>query len=372
MTLALLDETDLDWVAEAIDVVAAAAGKPWRVALERLDDTQRAEQLRAPIRFAAIVGALQRVLGGRGRNAQAARAARSLVLGKPVLTEAEREARIGAAGELEVTMRREDRGHAVVGLAARAPDRAAAGPTIGIRGRGQRKRLPPATRDDARPDRDDSRVGRCRRADHAAAARGLLTTFSRGANDEVVLDIVGPLALFHRTGVYGRALASLVPLLAGCDRFELEVARARDQVYTVAVSSPVLLPPVPVRMALPALDLARLCNELGRVARDAVVTPRPPPLAAGTSLVCPDLLLEHGARTTYVEIIGFWTSEYLEKKRLLYRAAGVDVLFCVDDARGCTKDELQSDVPFVRFSRRATHTAREIAAWFGDESRYRS
>src|SRR5690606_25863469 len=63
----------------------------------------------------------------------------------------------------------------------------------------------------------------------AAAARGLLTTLSiHGVRDVdlpgvsgpvTVLDIVGPLALFHHTAVYGRALADLVPLLADCERF---------------------------------------------------------------------------------------------------------------------------------------------------------
>jgi len=36
-----------------------------------------------------------------------------------------------------------------------------------------------------------------------------------------VLDISGPLALFHHTEVYGRGLVSLVPRLAWCDEFEL-------------------------------------------------------------------------------------------------------------------------------------------------------
>ena len=104
MSLSLLDESDLDWVGEVVDVVATAAGQPWRVALERLDDTRRAEQPRAPVRFSAVVNAIQRVLGGRARNGPAARAARGLVLGRPAMTAAEREARIAfAAQELAVT-----------------------------------------------------------------------------------------------------------------------------------------------------------------------------------------------------------------------------------------------------------------------------
>ena len=94
--LHLLDETDLDWVASALDTVAASAGQPWRIALERLDDTQRSVQPMAPRRFSAVVRAIQRILGGRARNAKLARATRSYTLGRPAFTPAEREARIAA------------------------------------------------------------------------------------------------------------------------------------------------------------------------------------------------------------------------------------------------------------------------------------
>jgi hypothetical protein len=57
-----------------------------------------------------------------------------------------------------------------------------------------------------------------------AKLRGLLCVAST-APPEVAfgatLEISGPLALFHRTRVYGNALASLVPRVSWCDRFEL-------------------------------------------------------------------------------------------------------------------------------------------------------
>jgi predicted nuclease of restriction endonuclease-like RecB superfamily len=44
------------------------------------------------------------------------------------------------------------------------------------------------------------------------------------AGEGVVLDISGPFALFRHTEVYGRALASLVPRAAWCNRFEIAAA----------------------------------------------------------------------------------------------------------------------------------------------------
>lgn len=362
-TLSLLDETDLDWVGEVVDVVSAAAGQPWRIALDRLADTGRAEQPRAPVRFAAAVSAIQRVLGGRARNAPKARAARSLVLGVPVLTTIERDARIAfAAAELEVTCAAVETmlwsdlpRERPVELPRGRPSEFEVAATANVHLL-QRAMM--------RAQAVTLRVwGDAGQLIHTAAARGLLTTLARGSSGETIMHIVGPIALFHRTGVYGRALAGLIPLLADCERFELELlSRGGDELYVVDVASPVLLPPVPARMAMPDMQLLRLTKELARVAKNIVVTPQPAPLTSGTSIVCPDLVLEHGGRKMYVEMIGFWTIEFLRTKLQLYRDAGSgDVVFCVDEARGCTKDELPADLPIVPFTKHMTATARQLA-----------
>lgn len=373
MTIRLLDENDLPWVSEALDVVAAAAGKPWRVALERLDDTRRIEQPHAPVRFAAVVGAMQRILGGRARNAPLARSARALALGAPALNAAEREARIAyAAQELEVTcaavesllwsdLPRERPVELPRGRPSEFEVAAVANLTLLQRAVRRAQSLTLRVWGDAGP------------LVRAAARRGLLTTLSVRADAGrdariTVLDIVGPLALFHRTAVYGRALADLVPLLADCERFELELtARGREHFYTIEIASPVLLPAVPARLAVPGFDLQRLMKALEREVRSVpsadpaiAIRPHVAAIRSGSSLVCPDLLIERGERRVYVEIVGFWTTEFLERKLALYRAAAVEIVLCVDDSRGCSEDDLPDDMPVLRHAKRVTALAPQL------------
>lgn len=368
-TLSLLDETDLPWLTEILDVVADAAGQPWRVALERLDDTCRAEQPRAPVRFAAAVAAVQRILGGRARNAARARAARSLSLGRPALSPAEREARIAyVASELDVSCAAVEKllwsdlpRERPVELPRGRPSEfeVAAYANVQLLQRAMRRAHSVTLRiaGDAGP------------LLRGAALRGLLTTVSSPTTETtggMVIAIVGPLALFHRTAVYGNALADLVPLLADCERFELEVtARSKDQSYTIEVRSPVLLPSVPARLAHPRLDLRQLLEELKRRARDTsqdlIATPCSTTFRAGDAIVCPDLILDHDGQQTYVELVGFWTSEFLERKAALYREAGIgEALLCIDDARACTKDELPDTLPVVHYTRRSAMLAAEL------------
>ena len=63
-------------------------------------------------------------------------------------------------------------------------------------------------------------------------------------------------------------------------------------------------------------------------------------LVVDGAYVCPDLTIDE----TYVEIVGFWTSEYLARKRATYESAGLRVVLCVDDARGCAGENPPDNV----------------------------
>ena len=69
-----------------------------------------------------------------------------------------------------------------------------------------------------------ARVAPRRAANDDSAARPGMVPASDDTIQGAVIDVSGPLTLFHHTGVYGRALASLVPRLGWCNEFEL-VAR---------------------------------------------------------------------------------------------------------------------------------------------------
>ena len=390
----LIDEEDLEWIADVVDIVERASGQPWRVALERLDDTRRVVQPSAPRRFGAVVGALQRVVGGPARNRRLAQAARALALGRPTLTAAEREARIAAAADtlavpnaaierllwadlprerpIELPMGRpselEIAALANIQILQRAICRAHAitlrvwgdaGPVIRAAAtRGllstvssydaatlQAADAATASNDNATSSNDDATV-----SNHNA------TTVAGWSNDcastVTVLDIIGPLALCHRTSVYGRALAGLVPLLAGCARFELDLyASTATHPYHVHCASPVLLPGVPARMSATSPAIGRLAREIDRARPELRVATAPRPIASGATLVCPDMAISGSGHTRYVELVGFWTTEFLERKLARYRDAGLDVRLCIDDARGCADDDPPRNRHVVRYTR---------------------
>jgi predicted nuclease of restriction endonuclease-like RecB superfamily len=187
---------------------------------------------------------------------------------------------------------------------------------------------------------------------------GLLCVVHAGASEEqVVLEVSGPYALFRHTRLYGRALVSLVPRLARCDSYQLEadcvIAGGRE------VGRLLLRSNDPIRPAreLPRFDSAveeRFAREFARLAREWDVVRDPQPLPIGRTLFFPDFQLRR--RSTgecfWLEIVGYWTPQYLAKKLAQLEQAKLQrLILCIDDSRQCADEELQPLGFVIRYKR---------------------
>lgn len=190
-----------------------------------------------------------------------------------------------------------------------------------------------------------------------AKLRGLLCTIAEPADGgRPVLEISGPFSLFQHTLLYGRALAELLPHLAWCARFELRAACAlRGRLATVSFESgdPIFpsAPPIPFDSRLEE----RFARDIARLAPEWDLIREPEPLRAGGTLIFPDFLLRnrlHPARRVLIEIVGFWTPQYLAAKLEKLRQAAAVCLLCVDEDRACALSDLPAHLPVLRFRRR--------------------
>jgi predicted nuclease of restriction endonuclease-like RecB superfamily len=341
----LYDADDLPWIGKLVDIVERSAGEPWRVLVERVEQ--------APLRVhashrAVMLGALRRVLGGAGPRARIARQVRALVLGAPALGPAEREARVAAAAATLGTTPEDVESLLWLDLAMERP-------VVLPSGRPSEVELAAFA--------NLERIGRCVRRSHDLQLRvwdrandlvrtalryGLIAQIRRDG-DATLLDVIGPLALFHSTMVYGRALAALVPLLADHPRFELDIrCQLGGEVAHLKVTPPVMLPPVMASLRRAPSIAERLARDLVELGH--VVEREPPPIASGEHLLFPDLVLPREGTRWFIEVVGFSTKEYLTTKLERYRRAGIaSVVLCVDlaSAPGC---DLEAQV--CNFTRR--------------------
>jgi predicted nuclease of restriction endonuclease-like RecB superfamily len=190
-----------------------------------------------------------------------------------------------------------------------------------------------------------------------ARLRGLLVTVSGSYPGATRLSISGPFALFRHTLLYGSALAELVPLLARAKRFSLSAwCRVQgERVRFLVESGDPLLPSESGRAFDSRLE-ERFARDLTRLAPDWQLVREPEAVPALGTLVFPDFLLYHRldpTRRFLVEIVGFWTKEYLSRKLETLRAARIpNLILVIDETRRCSEADLPQDARVVRFHKR--------------------
>jgi uncharacterized protein len=191
-----------------------------------------------------------------------------------------------------------------------------------------------------------------------ARLRGLIVTVASG-NDSgrTRLSISGPFALFRHTLVYGRALGELVPVLARAPRFSLS-ARCLvhgEKVLFVVESGDPLFPSENPR-AFDSRVEERFARDMARLAPDWQVLREPAAVPALGTLIFPDFLLCHRLdprRRFLVEIVGFWTPEYVSRKLETLRAARIEnLILVIDEARQCSEADIPSHALVVRYRKK--------------------
>jgi predicted nuclease of restriction endonuclease-like RecB superfamily len=195
-----------------------------------------------------------------------------------------------------------------------------------------------------------------------ARLRGLLCTIVQGEDSTATrLSISGPFALFRHTLLYGRSLAELVPLLARAPRFSLSAhcLVQGERLRFVVQSGDPLFPAERLR-AFDSRVEERFARDLARLAPDWDVLREPTAVPALGTLIFPDFLLRHRLdprRRFLVEILGFWTPQYVSRKLETLRAARIEnLILLIDEARRCSEADLPPDAQVVRFRKRVDAT----------------
>jgi predicted nuclease of restriction endonuclease-like RecB superfamily len=196
-----------------------------------------------------------------------------------------------------------------------------------------------------------------------ARLRGLICTVTeRTGLDDVCLEISGPFALFRRTGLYGRALGQIVPMLAWCARFRLRaecVLHGRPRTLQLRTGDPLFPGGAPRRHDSRIEE--RFAREFRKVAPEWDVVREPEPINADGTLIFPDFALQRRAdpaRRWLLEIVGFWTPDYVARKLAHYRRARLsNLILCIDEERNCANADLPANARLVRFRRRVNPAA---------------
>lgn len=190
-----------------------------------------------------------------------------------------------------------------------------------------------------------------------ARLKGLLCWAEEGEGTGAVLGVSGPLSVFRRTTIYGRALASFLPVLARTRGWRL-VARChlsgREALWIADHCEPLSAEGGLLRRFDSRVE-ERLFRDLARVAPELEVRREAEAVRVQGRLVVPDFVLRHrdGTKTVAVEVIGFWTPAYLENKIQVLSSVAKHAawILCIDETLALDESRLPP-WPLVRFRRR--------------------
>jgi hypothetical protein len=185
---------------------------------------------------------------------------------------------------------------------------------------------------------------------------GLIYSVEREDGDQggyrVSLD--GPLSLFKMTERYGTSIAKLLPQIVASESWRIKaeiLTRSRGgRIYTFEADADELKGIVDASRETsdegPQTNLydsaveAKFAKSFLSYGSGWVLRREPEPLIAGTHVLIPDFSFEKDGAKVYLEVVGFWTSDYLERKiSKLNSISGIDMIIAADESLACSKLE---------------------------------
>jgi predicted nuclease of restriction endonuclease-like RecB superfamily len=175
-------------------------------------------------------------------------------------------------------------------------------------------------------------------------------------DSKLVCSIDGPVSLFKLTDRYGTSIAKLIPFIIASSWWQLRAYITRKtmsgkKIYEFKASSEDfqhLSEPTRIYQNYntnsSTFDSSleeRFATKFEHLANKWKIEREPDPLIIGKGVAfVPDFLFEKYGRKVYLEIVGFWTKDYLERKFLKVRNilhnSNVDLLVAVNEELSCS------------------------------------
>jgi len=177
--------------------------------------------------------------------------------------------------------------------------------------------------------------------------------------DNFSVRVTGPASLFKKTKKYGTSLAKLVPKIMKAPswkikaQIETEVAgEPRIYIFELSDSKKEFFPDV--LEDTEQFDSAveeHFVKRFSSLRKDWEIKREPTILKAGLSVMIPDFSLERRGKRCYVEIVGFWTPEYIEKKIKKIQNLNQKILLCVNKELQCTRRDFKENADVILYDK---------------------
>lgn len=156
--------------------------------------------------------------------------------------------------------------------------------------------------------------------------------------------IDGPVSLFKLTKRYGVCIAKLLPIIVANSEWTVSAKilwkytneicnfKIESRKHSSLLRKPSLLP-----VTYDSAAEESFASQFQAVKSGWTLKREPEPVPAGTQVMIPDFSLERAGLKVFVELVGFWTEEYLLRKAEKLKQVEARMLLLVDEALACEK-----------------------------------
>ena len=178
---------------------------------------------------------------------------------------------------------------------------------------------------------------------HAVKKFGLIYEVSKD-NGVVRVKIDGPASLFKLTRRYGVGIAKLLPVIVANSEWIVKAKvlwRFTNEICDFKIESQkhasLLKKPSPQTITYDSSIEADFASHFQGLASGWTLKREPEPVTAGKQIIIPDFSIEKAGIRIYLEIVGFWTEDYLLRKIEKLKQVEAPMLLLVNEALACEK-----------------------------------
>ena len=162
--------------------------------------------------------------------------------------------------------------------------------------------------------------------------------------DRVWVKVDGPASLFRLTRRYGTATAKLFPVIVASPEWTVEAKilwKFTNEICNFKIESwrhcALMRKTAPPQLSFDSTVEEDFAARFQALTSGWTLRREPEPVLAGRQVIIPDFSLERDGTKVYLEIVGFWTVEYLLRKVEKLKKTDVDMLVAVNERLACEK-----------------------------------
>ncbi len=167
------------------------------------------------------------------------------------------------------------------------------------------------------------------------------------------IKVTGPASLFKKTRKYGTSIAKLIPSIINANKWKIkakiEIKGKEPKIYDFEITSHdnILLPTyVDTIIHFDSQIEEKFYNDFKSANIDWEIKREPTIIKAKNYVIIPDFGFYKNGMKHYLEIVGFWTPEYLKKKIWKLKNANVSITVAVNQNLCCQKEDFLEEVIF--------------------------